>query len=110
MITHPSDPFHTSHPSDPIKLALRARRVDAELGPGGSGKEWVGKGSGTVRARLAWVQFYKEIPLKEISEKLKILLKKVKGVNFTKEIPLNEFSEKWGEGQFFKRNPFKMKT
>ena len=37
----------------PIKLALRARRVDAELGPEGSGKELVGKGSGTVRARLA---------------------------------------------------------
>ena len=37
--------------------------------------------------------FIKEIPLNEISEKLKMLLKKVKGVNFTKEIPLNEFSE-----------------
>ena len=45
------------------KVLIRARRVDADLDPGGSGKEWVGKGSGTVRARLAWVQFYKEIPL-----------------------------------------------
>ena len=40
------------------ELALYARRVDAELDPGGSGKELVGKGSGTVRARLAWVEFY----------------------------------------------------
>ena len=51
-------PSIPSHPPHPIKLALRARRVDAEQGPGGSGKELVGKGSGTVRARLAWVQFY----------------------------------------------------
>ena len=33
--------------------------------------------------------FAKEIPLNEISEKLKILLKKVKGVNFLKEIPFH---------------------
>ena len=39
------------------------------------------------------VNFSKEIPLNEISEKLKILLKKVRGVNFPKEIPLNEISE-----------------
>ena len=45
-----------SHPSDRIKLALRARRVDAELGPGGRGKDLVGKGLGTVRARLATVR------------------------------------------------------
>ena len=43
-------------PSDPIKLALRARRVDAELGPRGRGKDLVGKGLGTVRARLATVR------------------------------------------------------
>ena len=36
-------------------LALRACRVNAPLDPGGSGKELVGKGSGTVRARLATV-------------------------------------------------------
>ena len=48
----------------PIKLALRARRVDPELDPGGSGKEMVGKGFGTVRARLTWVQFYKRNPFK----------------------------------------------
>ena len=35
------------------KLARRARRVNAELGPGGRGKDLVGKGLGTVRARLA---------------------------------------------------------
>ena len=34
------------------------------------------------------VDFTKEIPLNEISEKFQNLLKKVKGVNFTKEIPL----------------------
>ena len=41
----------------------------------------------------SWVNFIKEIPLNEISENLKILLKNVRGVNFPKEIPLNEFSE-----------------
>ena len=30
--------------TDPIKLALRARRVNPALDPGGSGKELVGKG------------------------------------------------------------------
>ena len=33
------------------------------------------------------------------------------GVNFTKEFLLNEISKfcskKWGEGQFYKRNPFR---
>ena len=38
------------------KLALCARRVDAELDPGGRGKDWVGKGLGTVRARLDTVR------------------------------------------------------
>ena len=42
-----------------LKLALRARCVDAELDPGGSGKDMVRKGSGTVRARLARAHFYK---------------------------------------------------
>ena len=37
--------------------------------------------------------FTKEIHLNQNSEKLKILLKKVKGVNFPEEIPLNEISE-----------------
>ena len=32
---------------------LKPRRVDAELDPGGRGKELVGKGLDTVRARLA---------------------------------------------------------
>ena len=40
-------------PSNPIKLALRARRVNPALDPGGNGKEFVGNGSGTERARLA---------------------------------------------------------
>ena len=61
----------------------------ARLAQGG----YRGQGFGTERARLAqggfWVNFIKEIPLNEISEKLKILLKNVKG------------------GQFSKRNPFK---
>ena len=45
-----------------IKLGLRPPRVNAGLDPGGRGKELVGKGSGTVRARLARVQFYKRNP------------------------------------------------
>ena len=61
----------------------------ARLAQGG----YRGQGFGTERARLAqggfWVNFIKEIPLNEISEKLKILLKNVRG------------------GQFSKRNPFK---
>ena len=35
------------------ELPLSARRVNPALDPGGSGKELVGKGFGTVRARLA---------------------------------------------------------
>ena len=54
----------------------------ARLAQGG----YWGQGFGTERARL---NFIKEIPLNEISENLKILLKNVKG------------------GQFSKRNPFK---
>ena len=60
---------------------------------GGSGKELVGKGSGTVRARLAWAQFYKRNTLNEISEKLLNLLKKVEGGHFYKRNPLKKFSE-----------------
>ena len=36
--------------------AWRPRRVDAELDPGGRGKELVGKGLDTVRARLDTVR------------------------------------------------------
>ena len=52
-------------------------------GLGGGMGDWVGNGM------LGGFNFIKEIPFNEISEKLKILLKKVKGVNFPKEIPLN---------------------
>ena len=51
--------FRQSHPIPPHpirKLALRARRVNAELDPGGKGKNLVGKGLDTVRARLATVR------------------------------------------------------
>ena len=34
------------------------------MGPVGSGKELVGKGSGIARARLAWGQFYERNPFK----------------------------------------------
>ena len=51
-------------PNHPIKLALRARCVNPALDHEGSGKELVGKDPGTVRARLAWVQFYKRSPFK----------------------------------------------
>ena len=86
----PSDPI-PPHPPHPIKLALHARCVNPELDPGGSGKELVGEGSGTVRARLVWVQFYKKNPFK---------------INFWKSL---SFAQKWrggGGGQFYKRNPF----
>ena len=61
----------------------------------------------------SWVNFIKEIPLNEISENLKILLKKSeRGVNFPKEIPLNEIFEKLKSllknvkgGQFSKEIP-----
>ena len=45
-----------------IKLALRARRVKAELDPEGRGKDLVGKGLGTVRARLACFLIKKKPP------------------------------------------------
>ena len=54
MISRPS--VRPTRPTRPIKIALRARRVDAELDPGGRGKDWVGKGLGTVRARLDTVR------------------------------------------------------
>ena len=37
-------------------MACRPRRVDAELDPGGRGKELVGKGLDTVRAGLVTVR------------------------------------------------------
>ena len=39
-----------------MKLVLCARRVDAELGTGGSGKDLIGKILGTIRARLRTVR------------------------------------------------------
>ena len=36
--------------------AWRPRRVDAELDPGGRGKELVGEGLNTLRARLATIR------------------------------------------------------
>ena len=38
-----------------VNSAWRARRLDAELDPRGSGKELVGEGLNTLRARLATV-------------------------------------------------------
>ena len=58
------------------------------MGPGGSGKNLVGKHLGTFLSRLAPVRA-KEIHLHEICENVKLLLVKRKGV------------------QFYKRNPFK---
>ena len=49
--------FRHIPPIPHIKLALRARDVNPALDPGGSGKELVGKGSGTLRAGLAKVGF-----------------------------------------------------
>ena len=60
--------FWSSTPSDRIPShQTRASRSLCKscMDPGGSGKELVGKGSGTVRARLAQVQFYKRNPLKQ---------------------------------------------
>ena len=62
--------------------AWRPRRVDAELDPGGRGKELVGKGLDTVRARLvtgrarlvivcatlATVRFKKDIPQTKLAK------------------------------------------
>ena len=65
MISRPSvQPVRPTRPSvRPIKLALRARCVDAELDPGGRGKELVGKGAGAVRARLARGSILQRNPL-----------------------------------------------
>ena len=60
------------------------------LGVGGGG---CGRLGGCECVGWGDVNFLKEIPLNEISENLKILLKNVRGVNFPKEIPLNEISE-----------------
>ena len=60
-----------------VNSAWRPRRVDAELDPGGRGKELVGKGLDTVRARLATERARSnEMPLNKIFENLKILLTK----------------------------------
>ena len=67
-----------------------ARCLDAGLDPGGSGKELVGKGSGTVRARLAWAQFSKRKPFKR---------------NFWRA---QNFAQNVKRGEFYKRNPFKL--
>ena len=84
-----SVPPNPPHPT-PSNSAWRPRRVDAELDPGGRGKELVGKGLDTVRARLATERArYKWNAFRQIFENLKILLKKWSGV------------------QFYKRNPFK---
>ena len=48
--------------------------VDAELDPGGRGKELIGKGLDTVRARLATIRS-RLVILNKICENLKILLK-----------------------------------
>jgi hypothetical protein len=40
-----------------LKLPLRARRVDAQLGSGGSSYDLVGKCKGTERERLSTGQF-----------------------------------------------------
>ena len=47
--------LHPSHhtPYHPKKLALRARRVNPALDPGGSGRELVGKVSRTEHAGVA---------------------------------------------------------
>ena len=59
-------------------------------GVGGCGRlggcECVGVGRGS--------RFYKKNPFKQNFRNLEMLLKKWSGVNFTKEIPLNEISEK----------------
>ena len=65
----------------------RPRFVNAELDPGGRGKELVGKGLDTVRARLATVRarlvilnkicenLINEIPLKKGHQKIEITFK-----------------------------------
>ena len=47
--------FVSMTPSNPIKLALRARCVNLVWTPEGAVRNWIGKGSGTLRARLATV-------------------------------------------------------
>ena len=84
--------------------ACRPRRVDAELDPGGWGKELVEEGLDTVPARratvrarlvivcstLATVRFKKRNPSKEICENLKVLLKNRRDFNFKRK-PLQKF-------------------
>ena len=52
-------PDHAVHPHLRFlhnNSALRPRRVDAELDPGGRGKELVREGLNTLRARLATIR------------------------------------------------------
>ena len=74
--------WYSVHPPTPSNSAWRPRRVDAELDPGGRGKELVGKGLDTVRARLvtgrarlvivcatlATVRFKKDIPQTKLAK------------------------------------------
>ena len=99
-----------------VQLALRSRRVDAELNPGGSDKDLVGKGLDAVRARLATIR-PRLVILNKICEISKLFSNSEVGVNFKKEFPLNEISEnlkvlliKMRGGQFYASNLFKRKS
>ena len=75
--------FKISYTFPSLNSGCRPRFVNAELDPGGRGKELVGKGLDTVRARLATVRarlvilnkicenLINEIPLKKVTKKLK---------------------------------------
>ena len=100
---------HFLYPVHPIrKLALRARRVKAELDPEGRGKDLVGKGFGTVRARLAGDGLgtvRARLASDSGGQNFEITF------NFKKEIPLKmnrtkkkKFTENWNRLQFSKRN------
>ena len=51
LFWYPVRPVRPTRPSHQTRR-FAARCVDAELDPGGSGKELVGKGSGTVSVQL----------------------------------------------------------
>ena len=63
-----------------------------ELDPEGRGKELVGKGLDTVRPRLVTV-LARQVILHKMCENLKSCSRSETGVDFTKEIPLHEISE-----------------
>ena len=71
--------FHPPHPSHPIKLALRARRVYLVWAPEGAVRNWSGKALVQYVQDQPGFNFTKEIPTNEISEKLQNLLKKSEG-------------------------------